>query len=94
VIEFGDWVEAPCKLLRRHGLNGNRFWLKGPRPVSGMYIGWRTYSNGKLITDWGEGIFEYDEVYYKPEDHFKVALIVPNERAAPVAVMFDEMVKA
>jgi hypothetical protein len=49
------------------------------KPVTGIYIGKRTYSNG--ITGSPE-----DGCPYEPKEHFEVWLIVPNERSKPVPV--------
>ena len=91
-IKLGDRVKAPCRLFRAHGPNWEKFWRKGATPVEGMYIGWRTYANGKIVTstdDAWHGEITIQE--WKGESWFKVGLLVKGERSAPVAVMFEDM---
>ncbi len=56
----------------------------GPRPVDGMYIGHRIYSNGS-VEIWGD-----DMTTFHPTESFEAWLIVPNENSAPVAVLPED----
>lgn len=47
----------------------------------GMYIGYRTFSNGE-ITLLGEG-----GTAYEATEHFEAWLIVPDERSVPIPVL-------
>lgn len=62
-------------------------WESCAAPVRGVYIGWRTYANGTIQ-------YEFEDGYsFSATEHFKIALIVTDERQNPVPVMFDEMVE-
>ena len=50
--------------------------------IEGIFVGYRTYANGTLEYRKYESAFTADE-------HFKVALIVPNTRTNAIPVMYD-----
>lgn len=52
-----------------------------PGEYAGMYIGYRTYSNGR-ITFVGDGGLSYEAT-----EHLEAWLIVPDERSAPIPVL-------
>jgi hypothetical protein len=85
MIELGAEVSSPTRLFRRQ-TGKKRTWVPVDHPVEGIYIGWRTYSNGEI--EWS-----YDEpTVWHPKEYLKVALIVPSIREAPIPVLFSEMV--
>ena len=51
---------------------------------TGLLIGWRTLSNGEVAA----GSYDEGAVYY-PKEHFKVGLVVFDERTNPVYVPMD-----
>lgn len=61
------WADKPGVRLR-------------PRPVHGIYIGYRTYSTGLIVHDWDEG------GQYTPVEWYEVWLIVPDDRSKPVPI--------
>ena len=65
------------KVWRRYGDNP----VFKAQPVSGIYIGFRTYVNGRREWDSDDGYIFY------PESYHEVWLIVPSERKNPVAVL-------
>lgn len=54
------------------------------KPVFGIYIGWRTYSNGKVEI--------YDGSEYTADWWFEAWLIVADERQKPVPVLPADVV--
>lgn len=63
---------------KRRGDRGS--WAK-PEPVDGIYVGYRTISDGYMV-------WVSDEVgsVWVPKEYFEVWLIVPNERGNPIRV--------
>lgn len=93
-FKLGDKVTAPCAIVRRRTVHSDRqyprygrAWGKAncPLPVTGMFIGYRTYANG---------IVHYDQDYgnyFEPSTYIKVALIVTDPRKKPVPVYYSEL---
>ena len=89
-MKLGDRVVAKGT-IRRTGTyipNGRdkAFWVpviwKAPR--KGLFIGYRFLSNGEIQPG------SYDEgAIYHSKEHFKVALVVFNERINPIYVLLD-----
>lgn len=69
-----EWWER----WKRHGDRGS--WAK-PEPVEGIYVGYRTISDGYMLRESDEMGF-----VWVPKDYFEVWLIVPNERSNPIRV--------
>lgn len=87
-IQLGAKVIAPGKLFRSREGDVRRWYRPSwkQRPVTGIYIGVRTYKNGTIT--W-EG---YEEGHtFHPKEYIKVALIVTDVRQNPVPVLFSEM---
>jgi hypothetical protein len=88
--KLGQRVSATDRLVRRHPNNGKRrewqrfvnFVLKA-KPVEGIYVGFRTYSNGAVSYD-GDG------VQWWPDITFEVWLVVPGPRQNPVPVFPED----
>lgn len=87
-MELGTQVSAPGVLRRRSGPDGARWWERASwaGPVSGMYIGYRYYKNGKVEY----GGLEEGNIFHADEQ-IKIALIVPDARQKPIPVLFSEM---
>lgn len=87
-IRFGQKVKATAFLRRvwesRNG-KGYKFWLPVEKEINGLFIGYRTLSNGSL--EWWEDIGSV----YKPINHFQAALVVPSETRNPVYVLLDSL---
>ena len=49
-----------------------------PKPVEGIFVGWRTYANGT---------YDYSDCYFEGTERFEVWLIVPDIRSKPVPVL-------
>lgn len=62
-----------------------RYWKRRKQNINGIYIGYRTYQNGKLYYDPEEGTI------FIPEEYIKIALIVTNERQNPIPVLYSEI---
>jgi hypothetical protein len=90
MIELGSRVTAPKPLRRRKGATRREWTItswKIKKPITGIYIGWRTYANGRV-----EGGINWDDpVYFVPDKFIKVALIVTDERSNPVPVPYETM---
>jgi hypothetical protein len=94
-MKLGDKVTAPCAIVRRRVVYDNpigrpqygRAWCEAncPVPITGMYIGYRTYANGIVHYDHDYGN------YFEPTSYIKIALIVTDERKKPVPVYYSTM---
>ena len=87
-IQLGQRVTASHFLVRRSTYGTGvtkRAWEPRRGPVDGIYIGFRTYADGEIRGGIDEG------TYFVAKRHIKVALIVPNERAKPIPVLFVDM---
>ncbi len=69
---------------RRRGRPPIPGWEPAPAPVEGMYIGYRTFSNGRA--EWTG-----DSWGYVPQRHFEVWLVVPSDRENPVPVLPEDV---
>jgi hypothetical protein len=89
---LGQTVEATDTLRRqwrRHeeGLGHLKKWIRfgsflKPRPIVGIYIGWRTSSNGYIRYD--------DGASYQAIEHFETWLVVTSDRKNPVHVLPED----
>lgn len=90
-MKLGTRVTAPKQIRRSRAYGGRREWYVPDwdrhQPVTGVYVGWRTYANGKI-----EGGFQDEPAVFIPDSYFKVALIVTSERKKPVPVIYSTMV--
>jgi hypothetical protein len=89
-MKLGDIIIAQGTIRRtgdyiQYGRN-KAYWVPviWKEPREGMFIGWRYLSNGEISSP------SYDEgaIYY-PKHHFKVALVVFNERENPKYIPQD-----
>jgi hypothetical protein len=88
-MKLGARVTAPKALHRMRGAQRRHWAVRGwdTDPITGIYVGWRTYANGVI-----EGGMNYDDpTYFIPSEFIKVALIVPDERTNPVPVPYETM---
>lgn len=93
-IKLGAEVTATGQLFR-HWVKGNvdrssrKEWYTPEgtmhKTVTGIYIGKRTYQNGKISWDRDDGNI------FVPDEWFKVALIVTDERKNPIPVLYSDM---
>lgn len=92
---FGDKVTCFTHYKRTHQSSLNSrvskvFWeevfRKKHQPVKGVFIGWRTLSNGDM--NYGE------DREYKPTKNFKAALVVFSSRTNPVYVPYYQVCKS
>ena len=90
-FELGATVTATGRIFRRHldGVKANRKeWYRpdwAQRPITGIYIGVRTYQNG--IIEWEEDV----GFIFTADEWIKVALIVTDVRQRPIPVLYSEM---
>lgn len=70
------WTRPIRRIWKRHEMNG-----------SGLVIGWRTLSEGK-VANLGE-----DGSLYQPDRFFRALLVVQNERSNPVRVLPEDIVR-
>ena len=82
-LKIGTKVAIKATLERQYS-NGAVTYQAIPCDKEGYYIGYRVVNNG-LFVDVDEGT--YCDSHYKPIEHYKVALIVFNERQNPVKVL-------
>ena len=76
----GGWSNVLKKWVRC----GDRPVLK-PKPIEGIYVGFRTYADGRreyLGAEYG--------IAFHPSSYREVWLIVPSERQAPVPVLPED----
>ncbi len=93
-IKLGAEVTATGQLFR-HWVKGiangpdRKEWYTPEwavhKPVTGIYVGKRTYQNGKISWDRDDGNV------FVPDEWFKVALIVTDERENPIPVLYSNM---
>ena len=90
-FEFGSKVKVTA-VYRRAGTTRERknrkYWRVNPiAPREGLYIGYRTLYNGYV---------EYDDYggTFHPQEHYKAALVVFNEREKPVLVPLAHIERA
>lgn len=83
-MKLGDKVIAQGTIRRTGDYipNGRdkAYWVPNiwKEPKTGIFIGWRVLSNGEIESG------SYDEAaVYHPKEHFKVALVVFNEKENP-----------
>jgi len=88
-FELGQRVRAPNGYVRRlYGNRGECTWGRYSwqnKPIEGIFIGKRTYWNGKRFYD-GDGY-----PYFERAEQVPVALIVTSARTNPVPVPYDEL---
>lgn len=77
----GDWRQLMKLWIRA----GERPALKS-QPVNGIYIGYRTYTDGERIYA-GDGVYGFH-----PHERKEVWLVVPSERQKPVPVLPEDVV--
>lgn len=89
-FKLGQRVRGGRPLMRSR-INCGQYWAKRwepsdwhPKP-KGVYIGTRTYVQGRVEVD-GDGQPEW-----WPEEQIKVGLIVTDPRQNPVPVMYDSL---
>jgi hypothetical protein len=80
--KLGDKIIALASLERIAGSH----WERKLKTISGMYIGWRTYSDGIMISDRDEYGYPID-YYYQAKEYFEVWLIVVDPRQNPIPVL-------
>ena len=83
---LGQKVIGGPRLHRKHKRGRRKEWVTydfDKKLIEGIFIGFRTYANG--VTDY----MDEDGTVFIPDEHFRVALIVPHTRAKPVPVMYD-----
>ena len=90
-FQFLDKVMVKSKLRRActvlPGCYNRKEWViqRYKHPRGGVVIGWRTLSNGEAEY-WSD-----EPVTYRPKEHFKVLLVVMNEKQNPVYVLPEEV---
>lgn len=84
---LGQRVTAKDRLRRWGNFGAKQTWETfgsqaafKSMPVSGIYIGYRTKSNGHTE-------FDYDCHYWVPSEYFEVWLIVETDRTNPIYVL-------
>jgi len=93
--KFGAFVKAKDQAVRRN-VPGTlrRVWIRygeqpaapGSKPLSGAYIGYRTFYDGTVYYG------SHDEpTYFVPTSHREFWLIVPGERMNPVPVFPEDV---
>lgn len=89
---FGQRVRVNAKLVKRYDRPQfkypvNTTWQRIAYNVEGIYIGFRTLSEGCIDADYEDG---YTYRYFIPKRHMKVWLIVINERSNPIYVLPED----
>jgi len=75
-MKFGDFICITNKLVRKRGARilysrHEKVWVKKDlRPEAGLFLGWRTISDGEISLGDSE-----DPTTYTPKKHFKAALV-------------------
>ena len=90
---LGQWISSKDRIERVHDSDANRIWkevgaddeLKA-KPVNGIYIGYRTFSNGAMAKE-RDLRGPIAQMEYIPAAYFEVWLIIPNARHTPVPVL-------
>ena len=94
-FKFGDRVrvtgilERKCrsKNVRPHGGDLYKYWQAKPIPVKeGILIGYRTLPDG--VREW---VCDEEGYIFIPKEHYRVALVVFNERQNPVYVLLGDL---
>ena len=99
--QIGQKLVCKAELFRARyepGTPDVRKWkrIEHANPYTAHYIGWRTYSNGKMLSVRTAGYYDepdgyYDELVYSADHHFEVWLVVENDRLNPVAVLPEDV---
>ena len=91
-MELGAKVTATKRIYRHQlgGIKANRKEWYTPdwdrhKPITGIYIGVRTYQNGTVEWHNDEG------TTFTPDEWIKVALIVTDVRKKPIPVLYSDM---
>lgn len=91
-ISFGSTVTTTAMYLRRQkreGYGTQKFWEAAPTaPRTGIFIGWRTISDGRRVWEGSEEGFSYS-----PSSYLRAALVVFTPRTKPVLVPVDQIRK-
>lgn len=84
---LGQRVASTDRVHRNCASDGKQTWKRfgdiaafKPQPLSGIYVGYRTISNGHIN-------YVYDGSVWVPSDYLEVWLIVATDRTNPVKVM-------
>lgn len=86
IPQLGQPIISADRLYRRKG-HGSHKWMRvgelpgiKPKPVKGVFAGYRTYANGEPHYD-SDGW-----TYFVPTEHIRVWLIIPHpsQKAIPV----------
>jgi hypothetical protein len=87
-IPYGQKVVATGIMRRTYQSPNKKIWVNNASDdykFTGLLLGYRTLSNGDM--EW----FSDEGNRYTPREHFKVALVSPNERENPVYVPLDKI---
>lgn len=92
-FKFGEQIVFDTKLERIYGKNPydskiNKFWKYiHMQPTNGIFLGWRTLSNGYVVRYYDEGP-DYD-----PKEYIKVALVAYSPKRKPIYVPLEGVIK-
>lgn len=99
--QLGEWIDATAYVKKisvndltvMEGLVGDRIrrspytsWGRIEEPVRGMYIGYRTVHEGRMLWNSLEG-----KIKFVPSRNIKVWLIVRNDRTNPIHVLPEDV---
>lgn len=88
-LVFGQRVrfKAIVKKMYQDHRCRRRIWQRYERSGTGLYIGYRTVQEGEVH---GGAAFD-DPMYFVPQKHLRVLIVVENERHNPVRVLPDDV---
>ena len=81
--KFGDKVKY-SNILRRYSRGRTKFWKPERKPGEGIWLGYRTLSNGDVYHD-------EDGAGYTPKEWQKAALICTNSKENPFYVPAEDI---
>jgi hypothetical protein len=91
--KLGQRVRAKDQLARKMHHNGRKEWvryvdyIRRAKPIEGIYIGCRTYQNGRTMG----GYHRDDPLYFEPDGYVSVWLIVRRGNENPVPVLPEDV---
>ena len=85
IPEYGSIITATKKLQRGYEQPDYNIWKEVDCVIRGVFLGFRTLSNGTAIYNREEG------VVYTPKEYFKCALVSPGPRQNPVYVPLNNL---
>ena len=86
-LNFLDRVKCDSKLKRHYISGDNKVWMSEPFSCEGVFLGYRTLSNGVRDYD------NQDGWTYTAKEHIRVAYVCFSDKANPIYVLLDDIEK-